>query len=400
MNTGCYHPPCSPEELCQRVANLEKDMATIWDDVYSQQASVYIATGNIGVPFQEANYLSPDDYANDLNEYNKGAALINKLNPKGLIITGDANYDEQYQSLTGPAYSLNRQADKLSGFLSFISRGTLYPVMGDSDFWTVTDQGDMDAAYIRMMPYLPDAKRYYSIYDEQASTEFFFLSYGTSEDWWLHSDTPSEIFPDDTLIGGPQYTWFAQRCSVSPAKNRVVIFHTPIATVYANTPNQGGITTGGTLIRPEFTFWDFDSFGVKLIITGHDGGSFHLRRGNLHVVGSSAFCRSKSGWTDSSNVGGFPPTPSVIGDSGFAVDYFSHFPLESNPTNAHDTFDGSQYYVVPKNEFFRMTCTREGIFCENVSYDPYYYANNHSADNNDVSITMKVEHSFTIPPIS
>ncbi len=378
----------------------------MWDDIYlpTNKSSVYIATGNIGVPWRGDSDSTRRD--NELTEYNAGTTLINKLNPKGVIITGDASYDYQ-DKLNGYPYPLSDQQEKLIGFNSFISRNALFPIMGDTDYWTVNDSGGWDSgggtdivtamksAYIRLMPYLPHAKRYYSIYDEVASTEFFFLSEGKYSNW--HAPDIGTIFPNDTLIGGEQYLWFEQKINSSKAKNKVVIFHNPFTSIYKHMPNN--IEQYGN-VSNAFYLWDLPSFGVNLIITGHDGGSYHLQRGNLHVVDASAFARSKNSYTETASIEGeVPVVPEVYGQQGFSLEYFSYFPLGEFPTNAFPTYDGgiNQYYIVPKNEFFRMTCNREGIFCEFISYDPYYFDSMPGTNNGDVSPSMKVEHSFHIP---
>lgn len=390
--------PCTLEDLCQKVNCLDADLQTIWNDTYGLDEQVYVATGNVGIPTIQAaaggELLNTDNvYADDSQEYMRGASLISSLNPKGVFLTGDSNFDIT-DRLGAVSYNLNNQASKIySGFGGLLISKKLFPVMGDLDYWIAYDklagtiEDRMNDTYLRLFSYLPDAKRYYSVYDEKSNTEFYILSSGRYTDYADGDTGLITEFIDDSLVGGDQYNWLVQRTASTPAKNKVVIFHHPfvaVSDVFKGVPAQGAAN-----VFPDFALWDFQAMGVKLIVTGHTGFPTHFRKSSINIVNASAFCRSRNSLI---SVGDNTEPPALAnynfyGEPGYSLEYFSRQPMGETLDNTNQP---AGFYVIPKNEFFRMRCSRSGIICEFVSYNPY------ETSLEGTVASMNVEHSFEI----
>ena len=401
--------PCDLQTLCERVSCQGADIDKLWDEVFGNSKRVFIATGNIGIPSAYDSVNDTAKYAVDVVDYTRGAALINSIPSNGIFLVGGMDYDRinisDFDVGTGlnilPSGDYNPIAQEskiISGFSAAFAERRLYPVMGNYDFWPATGwaytpEGDITAKMARtnlhMFNYLPDAKRYYSIYDDESNTEFFILSSGRYSDYFK-TVANGFIYPNDSLIGGDQHTWFTQKCSSSPAKNKVVIFACPFVSP-VNT-FDGIDVLGAANVFSDFSLWDFTGLGVKLIINGHSGNSFHMHRGSMNIVNASAFSRSRFGLIES-GAGEDPPyAPSNYGQAGWIFDYFSYRPVgfAADGVEIPDVGHTIDDFLIPRNEFFKMTCTKEGIDCEFISYNPAL------TEFSDVIDSMNVEHSFYI----
>lgn len=393
---------CTLPDVCAKVNCMEQDVDALWDKVFGADERVFIATGNIGVPTNFNISTVDQTYNNaDLEDYTRGAALINFLEPAGLFVTGGIDFDNINVITPGyPAtYSkIKQEAKIITGFSKLLNDKKFFPVMGDTDFWptrpqaytpqgTIVDQ--IGRTVLRMFDYLGAAQRYYSVYDDASNTEFFILSEGRYSDFYA-SVADGFVYANDTLIGGEQHTWFVQKCNASPAGNKVVIFSSPFTSIINS--RQGVRSVGPANIFAGFQLWDFESLGVKLIINGRSGNSFHLKRGAVNIVNASAFSRTKTGITESGAGEASPITPITYGQAGWVVDYFSYRPISLVPTVAVPYSGTILYdkYIIPKQEMFKMTCTTDGINCEFISY------NTTLSTFQEVINSMTVEHSFSI----
>jgi len=378
---------CTAANVCDKVGGLLLDMETIWNDYYGEPRSVYIATGNVGIPADADLSGDPTKYANDQIEYMRGAAVINAQNPKGLFLVGGNNFDQ----VQIPAYNLVGQEAKFyNGFSQLMANKQVFPVLGQEDFWAAQDTvGTIDVkmanTFLRFFPHLTDAKRYYSVYDDKTKTEFFILSSGRYRDPYTPYSS-GFVYANDRLVGDDQYDWFAQRVAATPARNKVVIFTEP----FTSLPNSFEGIGGSAGSFAYFDTWDFQSFGVQLIINGHVGNSFHLRRSSVHMVNASAFSRSRMSLRSTTDNSEPPVINALYGQGGWGIEYFSHQPMGIAATNVVYPSDDPNDWIAPKNEFFRMTARTDGIFCEFVSYDPY------AGDAEAVKNSLVVEHSFDI----
>ncbi len=381
--------PCTANNVCDIVNGLLLDMGTIWEDYYGEPKSVFIATGNIGIPADYDLALEPAQYSNDQIEYMRGASLINSQNANGLFLIGGNNFDE----VQIPAYNMVGQEAKFySGFSQMMANKKVFPVFGQHDYWPAQDTvGAIDEkmanTFLRFFTHLTDAQRYYSVYDAKTKTEFFILSSGRYRNYYAPNET-GFVYANDRLVGDDQYDWFAQRVVATPAKNKVVIFTEPFSGI--SDIFQGGGPLGPDNVFAYFDTWDFQSFGVGLIINGHAGNSFHLKKSSINIVNASAFSRSRMSMTQMADNTEPPAFSTLYGVGGFAIEYASHQPMGVAVTNAHYPGADPEGCAMPKNEFFRMTARLDGILCEFVSYDPYAG----SAD--AVTASMIVEHSFEV----
>lgn len=411
---------CSTEDICKRLGCLESDMTKVWDKVFGNNERVFLATGNIGIPTNWDRSENSDYFEADVQDYSRGAALLNTVANNGIFLVGGMDYerinidnfdeDEGINVVPNGEYNQITQESKIiAGFAQAFNERRLFPVMGNYDFWPATGwafspEGDITAKMARtvlhLFNYLPDAKRYYSIYDDESSTEFFILSSGRYSDYYYPDGEGSHangfIYPNDVSLVGDQYAWFSSKCSSSPARNKVVIFACPfVSPVNAGLDPVAGSGTnldGNDLVFTDFELWDFSSFGVRLIINGHSGNSFHLKRGSLNVVNASAFSRSRAGLILSGSGEAVPYPPITYGQSGWVFDYFSYRPIgvPVDGISVPSVGDPLENYILPKQEFFKMTCTKDGIKCEFISYDPALPAFT------DVVASMKTEHEFYI----
>lgn len=378
---------CNADNVCEKVGGLLLDMESLWNDYYGEPRSVYIATGNIGIPADADLSGDPTKYSNDQIEYMRGAAVINAQNPKGLFLVGGNNFDQ----VQIPAYNLVGQEAKFyNGFSQLMANRQVFPVLGQEDFWAAQDTvGAIDVkmanTLIRSFPHLTDAKRYYSVYDAKTKTEFFILSSGRYRDPYTPYSS-GFVYANDRLVGDDQYDWFAQRIAATPARNKVVIFTEP----FTSLPNSFEGIGGSAGSFAYFDTWDFQSFGVQLIINGHVGNSFHLHRSSVHMVNASAFSRSRMSLRSTTDNSEPPVINSIYGQGGWAVEYFSHQPMGIAATNVVYPAADPNNWIAPKNEFFRMTARADGILCEFVSYDPY------AGTAEAVKNSLTVEHSFEI----
>ena len=386
---------CTLPDLCARVACLQSDFDTLWSDFYGQDERIYIATGNIGIPAAQDDPSALTQFEDDQIEYMRGVGVINGENPDGLFLLGGSNFDFT-ERLNAVSYPLINQELKTAGFSSLIAARKVFPVMGDYDYFIAFDKVSgtvperMADTYLRLFDYIPDAKRYYSVYDDKTNTEFFVLSSGRYTDY-TDPLTTGYIFPNDILVGDDQWDWLVQRCASTPARNRVVIFTDPFTSVPDSF--KGERTVGNDNVFPDFATWDFASLGIKLIINGRAGNSFHLKKSSINIVNASAFSRSRFGITEVLAPTDPPPAPPLYGEAGYIVEYLSHQPMETVIRNVNVPNTGSDYYIIPKNEFFRMRCRKDGITCEFVSYDPY-------ADSQQLANESQViEHTFEISAI-
>lgn len=395
---------CDCAALRQELQCVKDDVEKLWDEVFGTQGRVFVFTGNTGVPTNNNPSELPEWIAQDQRDYALASMLINGLNPAGIFLTGRGNYD---WLVDGFNYFLYWQEGKVySGFAEQLARGTLYPVMGDHDYFPAVSGAffspippgsgaelEQNKTWLRMFPYLSDAKRYYSVYDDKSDTEFFVLSSGRTADaggtdpngFWTYAQL-------DSVIGEEQHTWFMARASSSTAGNKIVIFHHPFVAVPNSFNGVDGV--GIDHVWNDFKDWDFESVGVRLIINGHSGYGAHFRRGSMHIVNASSFVRSKLSPT---RVGTAVPRPAPppIGATGWALEYYS----VANPNL--ETIEGVLYpggfgedeYMVPKTEFVKVIASNSGVTVEIWSY------NLALATTGDIVNSLKLEHSFEISAI-
>lgn len=394
---------CCEQGLQSQINCLNDQVTILWDKVFGSQGREFIFTGNIGVPTTTGTDF-PAVIARDKKEYAYGSGLINSLNPDGLFIVGDANYDYlSSRSLTPPydfisytGYDPISQETKItSGFSNLLIDKRVWPVMGDLDFYAAYVPQMMSQTYLRLFDYLPDAARYYSVYDDKSNTEFFVLSSGIGRKYATpgSSEDQVNVFVNDNVIGSAQHTWFVQRCTASPAKNKVVIFSDPFVS-FTNTGYYGtrNIGPGNVSIGAPFANWDFTGVGVKLIINGHSGNSFHLQKGSMNIVNCSAFIRSRFMLTEIPTLVNPPYITTMYGSQGWSILYNSVLSVLNgstpSPENVFQPLTGN--YITPKNEIVKLTATKAGMKIEFISFNPYLGSMQQVIENS------KVEYSFEI----
>ena len=393
---------CCEHGLQAQITCLQDKVSILWDNAFGDESRQFIFVGNIGAPVATStDFLATIE--RDRKEYTYGAGLVNSLNPDGLFILGDANFDViPARSNTPPhafpaSYNLINQESKITlGFSDLLLKKKIWPVMGDLDYWAAQYALRMDETYLRLFDYLPDAKRYYSMYDDKSNTEFFVLSSGIGRSYREPGVTEQQavVYVDDNVIGSDQHTWFVQRAAASPAKNKVVVFSDPFTSII-NTQFYGHRNQGphNVDIGAPFAQWDFLGAGVKLIINGHSGNSFHLRKGTMNIVNSSAFIRSRFGSTEIPVLANPPNITTLYGDQGWALLYKSVLSVNNGavtpaPENVWQPSVG--IYVNPKNEFTRITANKAGIKVDFISFNPYV------GSMQEAVASANIEYSFEI----
>ncbi len=358
--------PCTALNVCSTVERHEEDIQVLWDEAFGEKTSNFIATGNIGGATDTDKAGNPAIYAIDTEEIAKGSLVINRREPAGLFIVGGMNFDQQHW------LHYAQESKLLSPFTKLYLEKKLFPVMSEYDFQATTNspgtiEEKMAETVLRIFPYLPDAKRYYSVYDDKSNTEFFVLSSGRRKQYYPDGPAAAFVFPNDPVLTQEQNQWLIQRCASTPAKNRVVIFDAPFASIID--VFRGVAADGANQVKTDFATWDFEALGIRLVITGHSGNSFHIRKGSTHIVNASAFLKSRMGLAISENGAAEPPVVTdTFGAQGYSIEYFSHRPMGVEYTGVkYPVADDN--YITPKNEFFHMKCSRDGIVCEHISYD-------------------------------
>lgn len=380
--------PCNTQALCEAVDRHESDIQSLWNETFGDRTSNFIATGNVGGATDTDLAGDAATHAIDVAEISKGALVINGMKPEGLFIVGGMNFD----AVTTVGYT--QEAKLLNPFSDLHLRRKLWPVMSEYDYQATENSAGtidqkMDKTILRLFPHLPDAKRYYSVYDQKSNTEFFILSSGRRKLYQPDGSPAAFVFANDPVLTQEQNNWLIQRCSSTPAKNKVVIFDAPFASIidcFRGVGSQGAAQT-----KTDFVGWNFEALGIKLIITGHSGNSFRIRKGSINIVNASAFLRSRMGLALSENGAAEPPiVTDTFGDQGYSIEYFSRRPMAVAYPGVKYPGGVAGSYITPKNEFFHMKCSREGITCEFISYNTTLL----SAD--AVIASKVVEHTFEI----
>lgn len=383
---------CTQEQLCEKYNCLKDRVALLEESVYGIKESSYIFTANTGVPVngEESSGLTSPRYFRDKQDYSIGASIINSYDPKGLFIVGGMDYDLYQTEFGGLTHFVYVQEAKiLDGFASLFTQRKLWPVMGNFDYWpqqanTTLTPAVTDRTILRMFDYIPFAKRYYSVYDDVSDTEFFVLSSGRYMNY-NDRNVWGFVYPNDSVLFEDQHDWFVQKATASQARNKVVIFASPFLStskaMYADDD------AGNIEVFNEFDDWDFAAYGIKLIINGHSGASFHAVRSEMHVVNCSAFSRSRFGLSFQNEPG------TLIGDPGWILQYQSSAPLVDNEVAGIDYPDQgnpTESYVVSRNEIVRLITSKEGIKVQFISYDTTNGQFSEALD------SVVVRHEFTI----
>lgn len=398
---------CDCAALRAELECLRSDVDKLWDETFGEEERVFILTGGTGAPCQNDQTANNPKFVRDAYDYTNASALISTHEPSGIFLLGGGNFDFLSDGLN---YDLYRQEAKvLSGFNLAYSKRALYPVMGDVDYFPTVatcsffppvpgsgDEQKFNQTWMRFFPYLSDAKRYYSVYDDKSETEFFILSSGRYADvsgveapgFWPYAMM-------DAVVGAEQHTWFVARATASQAKNKVVLFHHPFVSL--PTAINGTGDNGEDHLVTDFSDWDFESVGVRLIVNGHSGYAYHLRKGAMHIVNASTFARSR---ISAALVGSAVPRdiPTPIGQSGWAVEYSSVANPEPSAgfPNGYLVPSGGdpvEDYVTSKTEFIKLNCRRDGITVEHWSYDlvPQTFS--------EALASLKLEHSFELSAV-
>lgn len=398
---------CDCEVLRAELNCVRSDVQKIWDNTFGESERGFFLIGGTGVPTNEEEASNNTKWVQDRQDYAIASLLISSQNPDALFILGGGNFDWLPPTAT-PTYPFYQQEAKfLSGFGALHASRVLYPVMGDVDWFPtqvlpadfvpvapgIGDEQEFNQTWLRSFPYLSDAKRYYSIYDDLSETEFFVLSSGR------YADPSGVVLPGfwgpillDPVVGEEQHDWFMARAGSSTAKNKVVLFHHTFVSI--PTALDGTDGNGVSHLTNDFSDWDFESVGVRLIVNGHSGYSYHLRRGSLHIVNASAFVRSRVNAVYTGQVSP-RPIPNTIGQTGWAVEYSSIY----NQNLSNDPHPGvliptgpylAEDYAYSRTEYIKLRAKRSGLIVEHWSYDlvPGTY---------DAAVLSKtLQHSFEV----
>lgn len=316
------------ESCCEdhgaRIECLEETTTLLWDQVFGGNTDILAFAAGTGL------------YANA--DYPLGTAAINTLDADGVYLVGNISQDVVDES---DSVTLGKN---IEGFRSLFLQKKLWPVMGPQD-WDLPTNGSLILDYFT---YLPDAKRYYSVFYPDSMTEVYVLS--TSR-----KSNGTRIYPTDEQLNESQYDWLSVRASNSPAKNKIVVFNDPFSTIKDTAVED-------TDWWENFDLWDLEQWGIDLIVNGQTGLSFVLKRGYTHIVNPSSFITGAS----TPEQGG-----TVYGNQGWTIPYVST--------------DGAVVSAdpAPKNQIFVVRASRSGLICQMVSSE--------AAD------TGHIDYQFTIP---
>lgn len=184
------------------------------------------------------------------------ADMVAAWRPDFIITTGDNNYPK------GEAATIDENIGKY--YAPFIGnyRGRYGPGSQDNRFFPVLGNHDWDAPKVRCEAYLdyftlPGNERYYEFV--RGPIHFFMLDNDGRE-------------PDGTKVGSKQYEWFTDAVKKSRSPFQVVVAHHP--------PHSSGEHGSHS-----WADWGFDSFGVDLVLCGHDHDYERIERdGVVYVV--------------------------------------------------------------------------------------------------------------------
>lgn len=245
---------CNTTDLECRVSAMENNIAAL-----------YARTDDI------ANYLSHDaplviGYAADA-----GLAGVQQLdlfntfqlwNPTAIIFGGDNNYENgDYSTLSA----------NWATFDSYISGKRVYPAFGNHDY---DNAGTKGQPQIDKFSYLPNNKRYYSVYYPNHNIEFFILNSGIDTGGALRE-------PDGNSVDSVQYNWFVSKVHASKATRKIVVFHHPYVNTYSVGSNVAAMD------------WGFEGLGIDAVLNGHTHTGEHIKDGLLHIINCSATAKSK-----------------------------------------------------------------------------------------------------------
>ena len=178
------------------------------------------------------------DYGSGTSSERDVAALVARARPHAIVTTGDNVYDsDDYARLVGRYYG------------PWIQDGTFLPATGNHDY----DEGI--SAFDRYFAYLHGVRIYSRIVDD---VQFYVL------------DSDAALSSGRDLAW--QRDWLARWVPRSTARWQVVVLHHP--------PFSSGSVHGST---PRLQ-WPYRSWGVDLVLSGHEHQYERIRRGGLTYV--------------------------------------------------------------------------------------------------------------------
>ena len=212
--------------------------------------------------------LPPDEFlfifAADTGEQNANQDLlktrIDDDNAHAFLLGGDNTY-------TNPGDQTTYNADvAFADAYSNICR--TFPAIGNHDL----DPDPSSLTQFNKFTHLPGNRRYYSKYFPHTGVELFVLNSGRDSGGTLDE-------PDGNSVGSIQWQWFDQAVSQSKAKWKIVMFHHPFISA------QAGASAGSQYLTE--MNWDFDQYGVDLILNGHNHINAHLLFNDIDLVNVS-----------------------------------------------------------------------------------------------------------------
>ncbi|MCE9592793.1 MAG: metallophosphoesterase [Planctomycetes bacterium] len=179
------------------------------------------------------------DYGNGSPEEADVAALVASWNPEFVVTTGDNNYP------SGQAATIDVNIGQYYGDFIAPYLGAYGPGASVNRFWPCMGNHDWDGS--SGQPYfdyftLPGNERYYDV--RRGPVQLFVVD----------SD-PRE--PDGNTWNSAQSVWLQGALAASDAPFKIVTFHHP-----AHSSSQHGSTAA--------LQWPFESWGVDLVLNGHD----------------------------------------------------------------------------------------------------------------------------------
>lgn len=177
--------------------------------------------------------------------------------PHLLLLAGDNTY-------TNPATCEEIIADQMV-FHGLKSECRVYRALGNHDL-DVEPLGECSYDYY---DYLPGNRRYYTRYFPGVDLQLFVINDGGNS-----IDHIQE--PDGYQKGSIQHDWFVREATKSTAKWRVLMFHHPIFS------QQSGAIDVHSYYR--HMDWDFERYGMDLVINGHNHLNVHHELRGLDYV--------------------------------------------------------------------------------------------------------------------
>lgn len=215
----------------------------------------------------------------DAGEANDNQALLGARftaeDPHIALFGGDNNYE------TGSHLTIE---NNWSAFSDQVNKGIAFPALGNHDL----DTGD-GINQTNKFTYISGNKRYYHIYDDNASMDIYVLNSGVNT-------SLSMVEPDGNTVGSVQYNWFLNEVANSFGMFKMVMFHHPFVS---------GVTNGAADNRVVSAMdWSFEGFGIDLILNGHTHTSQHLNTRGVDIIDASSAVKGRRAMSNSGTIYG------------------------------------------------------------------------------------------------